>query len=209
MKISNNTVELLGHYGGDETHALSAWTSTARDLPEEKRARIGELLKRMASEGHGTPFEKSTIHFLVKSDVATHIQLLKHRVGVSVNTESARYKELSEDKFYMPLDWPELELLKLHKHLEQCNEYYHSALKELTPKLGRKRAKETARYYLPYATQLWQDVSFNWRSFFHFYALRHSEHAQREISDMAEIMLDLIKGIEGNPFQKTIEAFGL
>ena len=27
----NNTVELLGFYGGDQTHAISAWTSTSRD----------------------------------------------------------------------------------------------------------------------------------------------------------------------------------
>lgn len=27
----DNTVEMIGHYGGDETHALSAWTSTSRE----------------------------------------------------------------------------------------------------------------------------------------------------------------------------------
>jgi len=33
---NENKVELIGTYGGDETHALSAWTSTSRDLTEEK-----------------------------------------------------------------------------------------------------------------------------------------------------------------------------
>ena len=28
-------VELLGHYGSDDVHAQSAWTSTSRDLTEE------------------------------------------------------------------------------------------------------------------------------------------------------------------------------
>lgn len=63
-----NTVELLGYYGGDETHALSAWTSTSRALSEEKRARMGKLLHDLASAGHATPFEKSSLHFLVTTD---------------------------------------------------------------------------------------------------------------------------------------------
>ena len=101
-----NSVELVGTYGGDQSHALSAWTSTSRDLPDEKRARIPAMLKQLAEAGHHTPFEKSTLHFLVTCDTATHIQLLKHRIGVSVNGESARYKELKEDKYHVPEDWP-------------------------------------------------------------------------------------------------------
>ena len=31
-QIMRNKVELLGHYGSDETHACSAWTSTSREL---------------------------------------------------------------------------------------------------------------------------------------------------------------------------------
>ena len=78
-----NSVELIGFYGSDETHALSAWTSTSRDLPDEKRKRIGPLLTQLAKDGHLTPFEKSSLHFLVTSDIASHIHLLKHRIGVS------------------------------------------------------------------------------------------------------------------------------
>ena len=89
-----NHCELIGYYGDDETHALSAWTSTSRDLTPDKRERIPALLKMLAENGHHTPFEKSALHFLVTVDTATHIHLLKHRIGVSINGESARYKEL-------------------------------------------------------------------------------------------------------------------
>ena len=37
----NNHVELVGTYGGDETHCLSAWTSTSRELTDEKRPAVG------------------------------------------------------------------------------------------------------------------------------------------------------------------------
>ena len=53
------------------------------------------------------------------------------------------------------------------------------------------------------------DVMFNWRSFYHFQKLRNSEHAQVEVRQLAQDMLELVKQIEGNPFKETIEAFDL
>lgn len=205
----NNTVELIGYYGSDHVHAQSAWTSTSRDLTEEKISRIPALLKMLAENGHETPFEKSSLHFLVTSEIATHIQLIKHRIGISINGESARYKELKEDKYYLPADWPEEWINKLLIHSEKSNALYHECLKELTPVLGRKRIKETARFFKGYNSQITVDIMFNWRSFKHFYHLRADDHAQDEIHKVAVEMLDLIKNIEGNPFKYTIEAFGL
>jgi len=224
-----NKIELLGYYGSDLVHAQSAWTSTSRDLTEEKIGRVGKLLKMLASEGHHTPFEKSSLHFLVTVDQATHIHLLKHRIGVSINGESARYKELTEDKNYLPDDWnsipSRLSMVKrqvgyqkedlptwlniLEEYVTAGNWLYHEALKDLTPVLGRKRAKESARFFKTMNSQITMDVMFNWRSFYHFQKLRNSEHAQLEVRELAQMMLDEVKNIEGNPFELTIEAFEL
>lgn len=209
-KIMNkNKVELLGHYGDDLIHACSAWTSTSRELTDEKIERVPKLLKMLASEGHHTPFEKSSIHFLVTVDQATHIHLLKHRIGVSINGESARYKELKEDKMYIPEDWDTRWSTLLKDFSERSNKLYHKCLEDLTPVLGRKRAKESARFFKTFNSQITMDVMFNWRSFAHFQQLRNSEHAQVEVRELAQQMLDIVKSIEGNPFQHTIEAFGL
>jgi flavin-dependent thymidylate synthase len=205
----NNKVELLGYYGSDITHAQSAWTSTSRDITDEKKARIPKLLTMLASEGHETPFEKSSFHFLVTVDQATHIHLLKHRIGVSINGESARYKELKEDKTFIPTDWSEDWQDKLQVLTQISNELYHIALEELTPILGRKRAKESARFFKMFNSQIDMDLMFNFRSFVHFQRLRNSEHAQKEVRELAQMMLDLVKGIEGNPFEHTLEAFNL
>src|SRR5579872_6669298 len=105
-----NTVELIGFYGGDESHAMSAWTSTHRELTEERKGRLPAFLKQLATSGHETPFEKSMLHFLVTSEVASHIHLLKHRIGVSLNAESARYREIKEGRYYFPPDWDEVEI---------------------------------------------------------------------------------------------------
>jgi thymidylate synthase (FAD) len=209
VNMYKNKVELLGYYGDDTVHASSAWTSTSRDLTEEKVNRIPKLLDMLASEGHHTPFEKSSLHFLVTVDQATHIHLLKHRIGVSINGESARYKELKEDKMYIPEDWDETLQQDLIDFTNEANEYYHKFLEILTPKLGRKRAKESARFFKTFNSQITMDVMFNWRSFAHFQGLRNSEHAQVEVRDVAQQMLDLVKNIEGNPFEHTIKAFKL
>lgn len=226
----SNKVELIGWYGGDEINACSAWTSTSRDLTDEKKDRIPKLLKMLAENGHETPFEKSIVHFLIDSEVASHVHILKHRIS-SLNAESARYKELKEDKFYIPEDWQNIKLEEdldienwyghfsafkgeawsniLEDYTKVGNELYHRALKDLTATLGRKRAKESARFFKTYNSQIQADVMFNFRSFVNFQRLRNSEHAQVEIREIAAEMLRLVKEIPGDPFKYTIEAFGL
>lgn len=225
----NNTVILLGYYGGDKTHSLSAWCSTFSELGIEmpdhipdridcmfeyikstKKRTYDELLTGLANDGHGTPFEKSSLHFLVTSEIASHIQKLKSRIGVSINSESARYKEMKEDKYYIPTDWDEEDQGLLNDHAIDSFKKYHECLNRLIKKgYTRKRAKESARYYLPYCMQYTVDIMFNFRSFAHFQNLRNSEHAQFEIREISQQMLEIVKAIPNNPFQYTLEAFGL
>ena len=202
---TDNTVELIGTYGSDETHALSAWTSTSRQLGPKKRARMGKLLDMLAREGHHTPFEKSSLHFLITTDIAPHIHLLKHRSGTSANAESARYKEFIVDKYYLPVDWPESERDDLEAFIKQAYENYHGCIARLEEAgYSRKRAKESARFYLPYGIQITCDIMFNWRSFAHFQKLRNDEHAQLEVRQVAAEMLRLVE--EGGDFPMTINA---
>lgn len=228
---NKNTVELIGHYGSDEIIACSAWTSTNRDLSDEKRKRIPSLIKGLWNDGHETPFEKGVVHFLVTTDIATHIQLVKHRIS-SMNAESARYKELKEDKYYIPDDWKDIgceddsksfnyqfnrfgqtiELFGekwtdiLEEYTNLGNDLYHKCLKDLEPTLGRKRAKESARFFKTYNSQIQADIMFNMRSFANFVKLRRSDHAQREIDDLAQSMLNAVIAIPDNPFKYTLSA---
>ena len=226
--MSKNKVELLGHYGSDTVIACSAWTSTDRDLTDEKRNRIQPLINMLWINGHETPFEKGVVHFLVDTDIASHIHLLKHRIS-SLNAESARYKELKEDKYYIPEDWEGIELSTeidwafpymdgifaekgtkcsdvLKDYTELGNKIYHQCIADLEPVLGRKRAKESARFFKTYNSQIQADVMFNMRSFANFIQLRNSEHAQKEIREIAQQMWDLVATIEGEPFKFTLEA---
>ena len=145
--------------------------------------------------------------------------------GIVVHN-SARYKELKEDKTYSPEDWDittkdGAEILGgykhgailrwdsiLEKHSQKSNELYHKCLEELTPILGRKRAKESARFFKTMNSQITMDVMFNFRSFMHFQKLRNDEHSQKEVRELAQQMLNLVQNIEGNPFEHTLKAFG-
>ena len=204
--MNKNAVELIGYYGSDEIIACSAWTSTSREIDDEKRQRIPKLINQLWSNGHETPFEKGTVHFLVNCEIASHIHLLKHRIS-SINAESARYKELKEDKSYIPEDWNEKWVNILRDYTTLGNALYHKCLEELEPILGRKRAKESARFFKTYNSQIQADIMFNMRSFANFQKLRNSKHAQKEIREIAQQMLTLVGNIPGQPFKYTLSSW--
>lgn len=124
---------------------------------------------------------------------------------------SSRYKELKEDKYYIPIDWPQTWQDKLKEYTELGLKLYHECLADLTDNsaITRKRAKESARFFRTYNTQIECDIMFNFRSFYHFQSLRNKPEAQLEIQQIADEMLTLVKNIEGNPFQHTLAAFKL
>lgn len=255
---NENKVHLLGYYGGDKTHALAAWSSTFLELdipiPEKiedrvdcivdyiisnsKRIRSAEqLLNFLAKEKHTSPFRFSTLHFATTTDISTHIQFLKHSVALSAeNAESARYKELKEDKFYLPKDWEGIEVEEnvcfcgeeifasgkenawindewlevLDRYVRLGNRLYHQALKDLTPKLGRQRAKETARFFKTYNSQINSSKMMSFDGFLQIYFKRNLKSpSQREIAYVVEDMLQEIKNINGSPFKHSLSAFGL
>lgn len=239
-----NTVELIGTYGGDLEHALSAWTSTSRVLDEEKRARIPALLAMLAKDDHGTPFEKSAIHFLVFCDKATHIHLRTYRTGVSLNGESARYRELT-DRWLYPDDFPTEEEASTDplsekirtiwlRAMDTAHRDYHELIglltewyaKKMLPECSnivtrdgnivtapviarrkaRKRSKDTARGVLPHASQITQDLMFNFRSFMHFVKQGTLDNSPREIQRITASML--FRVAETDKFNASLEAFG-
>jgi len=202
-----NIVKLLEFAGSDLSHARAAWASTNQEITSDKMGRIPKLLKFLAENEHGTPFEHSMLSFHIQGDIASHIHCLKHRTGVSINTESARYKEMRDDLYYLPEDWPSDWEDQTIESMESLHSHYHALLVLMDDKgYTRGRAKEISRYLLPYAHQLRWVMTFNFRSFMHFQKLRNSEHAQKEIREIAQKMLDLAFG-DGR-FNHSLAAYG-
>jgi flavin-dependent thymidylate synthase len=229
--MTRNTVELIGWYGGDRAIARAAWTSTQTDVDAKTDAQVRDLLvNKLWNNGtgkpHRTPFERGIVEFNVTCCVASHIHIVKHR-HANVNGESARYKELKEDKYYLPEDWigihPSQDIGSedslwatteqswidiLREYTKIGNDLYHQCLKDLTPVLGRKRAKESARYFKTYNSQITLSVMMNMSCFENFLKLRLDDAAQLEIREIAAKMLESVKNIDGQPFKYTLEAWG-
>jgi len=223
----DNKVELIGWYGGDKAIARAAWTSTQIDVDSRSDEQVRDLLvNKLWNNGsgkpHRTPFERGIVEFNVTCDVASHIHLIKHR-HANINGESARYKELQEDKYYLPKDWQGIRISdsgealstpsddwhqRLAEYTEEGNRLYHACLADLSPVLGRKRAKESARFFKTYNSQITLSVMMNMSCFHNFYTLRSDSAAQLEIQEIASKMLELVREIPDNPFKHTLEAFG-
>ena len=137
-----------------------------------------------------TPLEHAVFSFRISdvSRVLTH-QLVRHRVA-SFNQQSQRYVEaegryfvpdlsyLSEDKHKPFLD-------SYHRLMLRANDLYHEAIND-----GVKR--EDARYILPPCTYSSLVMTMNLRELKRFFALRLSPRAQKEIRDLARIVLSLV-----------------
>ena len=203
-----NSVILLGYYGDDHRVCNSAWQSTGHELgiddlesiPVGERSELlfietmkikkkhpRDLLMMLVKYGHETPFEKIILDFQLTTDIASHIHVIKHRIA-SVNAESARYKEL-EDKWYLPDDFPDDVAEEYWNFMSHAHELYHQFVEKLVPVVGRKRAKESARFVLPYGKQLNYDLMINLRSFANLVRLRADSAAQIEIQEIAKSML--------------------
>jgi len=245
---NQNSVELIDYMGSDKSHCLAAWASTYAEFNVEmpdniedrvdvivnhilnngKRKRsIEELLEFLAQNNHTSPFRFSAFTFAATTDIATHIQKLKHRVIFEAeNGESARYKDLKEDKFYLPKDWEGIMCTKeitgfpnvtdhdwmelLRYYTDLGNTLYRAALKDLVPILGKKRAKETARYFKTYNSQINTLNRLSFDGIVQFYHKRHDKtYVQDEIADLAIEMINCIKNIPNNPFKYSLKAFNL
>lgn len=236
-----NSVFLIDYMGSDELIALNAWASTflelGIELPQDVRSRtraltdaiqaqkarkrsIPDLLNYLANSkpAHISPFRGAKFIFGMKTDIGTHIQLLTHTVAIDhTNTESARYKELLEDKYYLPADWLEYGEVgaDLYRELEEMtwanNNFYHRAIHALVSAgMPKTRAKETARYAKMYNSQVNSVRSLNFEGLVTLYRKRGFDSpSQREIAEVVEAMVQAVRDIPGEPFKHSLEAFGM
>lgn len=240
-------VELIDYMGSDKTHSLAAWASTyaefGLELPDnienrvdiivnhilnngKKKRSIEELLNYLAQNDHTSPFRFSSFMFAATTDIATHIQKLKHTVILEAeNGESARYKELKEDKYYLPEDWKGVKVSDkniinqygtddwyeiMERATKDQNYLYHQSLIDTIPILGKKRAKESARFFKTYNSEINTLNKLSFDGIVQFYYKRHDKsHVQNEIADLAIAMVDAVRNIPGNPFQYSLKAFNL
>jgi thymidylate synthase (FAD) len=193
-------VDLTRHDAAD-LHVVNAarasFVQESGDIGDYERGLINYLLRNR----HGSPFEHTSFTFTVRAPIFVLREWHRHRVGISINEESGRYKKLETD-FYTP-DYGHVRTQKgkpgsyeFHPmgiidataavtKIEQAQRVAAQTYEEL---LEMGVAKELARTVLPvstYSTMVW---SCNARSLMNFLSLRNAPDAMREIREYAEAL---------------------
>lgn len=213
----SNKVELLSHYGNDLMIVNVARVSYGKEVStlEEKD---GKLINYLVKHKHTSPFRHPQLQFRITCPIYVERQLFKHQVGLSANSISGRYVDFS-DTYSTIHEWRKQsksskqgsdgvieDQLTASKIETSIIDYCKTAYQRLI-ELGV--SKEQARTILP----LNLNTSFIWTgsllAFIHLFNLRIKPDAQQETRQVAQMMLDEVKNIEGNPFELTIEAFEL
>lgn len=192
---------------GQVVRAARVSTQGAVSKAEDDAGLIGYLMRNR----HGSPFEHGFFTFRICVPIFVMREHNRHRVGVSPNEESGRYKEL-EPHFYVPDE---------HRKLVQSGKPGHYTFEhgsdeqyELVDDLIRENserafsdyqemleagiAREVARMVLPVNIYSSAYISCNPRSLMHFLSLRTDwgegaakrSHPQWEIEQVARQYYD-------------------
>jgi thymidylate synthase (FAD) len=215
--LDHGFVRVVDYMGNDSSVVQAARVSYGQGT-KKINADKG-LINYLLSHRHTTPFEMCEIKFHIKLPIFVARQWIRHRTA-SINEYSARYS-IMEDEFYIPktenlsaqskinhqgrdeskvMNQEEqrqvLEILK--KDAKNCYQDYLSMINqdELGNIIDPQKeglARELARMNLPincYTQWYWK---IDLHNLFNFLALRSDPHAQYEIRQYAEVMLEMVK----------------
>jgi len=206
-------VGLVDHMGSDAAIVEAARVSyqTGTKATRTDRALIRYLMRHK----HTSPLEMCEVKLHIRAPIFVLRQWIRHRTA-SVNEESGRYSEIRE-MFFSPAlgdlapqsldnkqgregEFPLHKQKAIRNVIEANNEYSYASYKAL---LAEDLARELARITLPltaYSSLYWK---IDLHNLLHFLTLRTDSHAQKEIRDYADAILDIIRPL----FPYAVEAW--
>tara|TARA_Y100000590_G_scaffold93807_6_gene106362 strand:+ start:2650 stop:3549 length:900 start_codon:yes stop_codon:yes gene_type:complete len=172
------------------------------------------LIRYLMRHRHTTPFEMCEVKFHIRLPIFIMRQWIRHRTA-SVNEYSARYS-IMEDEFYIPehdylqfqsrdnkqgrcrpwmaegmedgFEYREKELIRNGMDEININSY-----KKYEKLLDMNLTRELSRIVLPVSNYTEFYWKINLHNLFHFLHLRTDSHAQQEIQDYANAVLELAR----------------
>jgi len=204
--LNNGFVRLVDYMGGDKRIVQSARVSYGEGTKtvREDAGLIDYLLRHQ----HTSPFEQVILTFHVKMPIFVARQWIRHRTA-RVNEISGRYS-IMRDEFYLPADMDVAKQSTDNKQGRSTEPVSHEYAARVQEKLedGQKQAyadyselvesglaRELARVNLPlslYTEMYWQ---IDLHNLFHFLKLRLDGHAQKEIRDYADVILEITRAV--------------
>ncbi len=184
------TVEYLDHAGSDLTIVNAARVSLGKwkdaiDAEDER------LIRYLARNKHDSPFRHCSLTMRLRMPIFVERQFTKHRIGVEINSISGRYVQF-DGTCFTPDVWRKgSESIKqgsLAESVEDADavqqryaEYINQSQATYEYLLACGVCKEQARMVLPLSLMTEMICTMSLQALFHFYNLRTSPHAQREI----------------------------
>lgn len=206
-------VGLVDHMGSDAAIVEAARVSyqTGTKATRTDRALIRYLMRHK----HTSPLEMCEVKLHIRAPIFVLRQWLRHRTA-RVNEESGRYSEIRE-MFFSPAlgdlapqsldnkqgregEFPLHKQKAIRNVIDANNEYSYASYKAL---LAEDLARELARITLPltaYSSLYWK---IDLHNLLHFLTLRTDSHAQKEIRDYADAILEIIRPL----FPYAVEAW--
>lgn len=206
-------VGLVDHMGSDAAIVEAARVSyqTGTKATRTDRALIRYLMRHK----HTSPLEMCEVKLHLRAPIFVLRQWIRHRTA-SVNEESGRYSEIRE-MFFSPAlgdlapqsldnkqgregEFPLHKQKAIRNVIDANNEYSYVSYKAL---LAEDLARELARITLPltaYSSLYWK---IDLHNLLHFLTLRTDSHAQKEIRDYADAILEIIRPL----FPYAVEAW--
>jgi thymidylate synthase (FAD) len=202
--LDKGFVRLVDYMGGDERVVSAARVSFGKGstTPERDAALINYLMEHE----HTSPFEQVVLTFHVRLPIFVARQWIRHRTA-RVNEISGRYAKLPAD-WYVPEDWRTQDEVNKQGSLKdeddvldqiEITDDYNSACHRGVAVYGELAndgvAREMARMCLPLSTYTEWYWQIDLHNLFHFLQLRMDEHAQWEIRQYAEVMMDIAQRV--------------
>lgn len=201
--LDKGFVKIVDVMGNDSSIVESARVSYSKGTKTKRKD--DKLINYLLTNKHWTPFEMVVFKFHVKLPIFVARQWMRHRAG-TFNEISGRYSEM-KNEFYIP------ELTRMQKQSsenkqgsgEQLNYEYkklcnsiiqrtcENSFKEYETLLKLGLSRELSRMVLPvnlYTEFYWK---VDLRNLFNFISLRSDNHAQYEIKQYSDAILDKIK----------------
>lgn len=194
MKIVDQSIEVLTKTPYEDAVRLveeagrTCYKSETKGTVEGAEKFIRGIIKR----GHESVIEHFTITVRVITDRGTTHQIVRHRLA-SYSQESTRYCNYSKDKFgnEITVIKPNFNEDSLnYKNWKACCEDSEIAYLHL---LGDGATPEQARAVLPTCLKTELVMTMNVREWRHFLKMRLDKAAQKEIRDLAQMILDQFK----------------
>lgn len=210
MKTNQIQVELQEWMGSDRSICNSAWTSSTIKPSEKERTEedLNRLIKMLVEQKHSTPIESVVFKFWIKMPIQTDRQHMTHRIATH-NGMSGRYRTMPSEWLHTPKDIVDIltridanaTITEYETFCRVANNWYTEILQmfkdeeqeELITNTEYKRLREFFRGVLPQNNMTERVSIFNLRSFANYQKLRNEGHAQLEIQQVAELMLQEVE----------------